>query len=256
MCIGVSVIKTIEQLLDTDHRVTRWPGNTPERILVLQYLASKFDTAAMFHEREVNEILKRWHTFSDWSGLRRELVDNSYLTRNKDGTQYKRLLSLPDFFADDTLWCRPYIEADTANLVVLVNKAYSYQDGVKGAQRTDQAGIRKYASKSNLFVFVDTKSGTLAGCVALHLQPEDNYVYFGLLTIDTAYAGNGIGAKIIQSVDTYARYLNATGITLNYMHLAPWLKVYYESFGFKETGDIEESGKMNLVKMNKVISPK
>ena len=39
-------------------------------------------------EREVNEVLKQWHTFEDWALLRRELFMYKFLKRYKDGTQY------------------------------------------------------------------------------------------------------------------------------------------------------------------------
>jgi hypothetical protein len=66
----------------------RWPKDRRQRELILEYLTAKFEAARSYHELEVNEILKQWHTFSDWSGLRRELVDKGYFSRNYDGTQY------------------------------------------------------------------------------------------------------------------------------------------------------------------------
>ena len=83
--------KTLEQTLNTHHQVARWPKDRRQRILILDYLSTKFEPEKTYHEVEVNELLKKWHTFQDWSGLRRELVDKGYLTRNTDGTEYRKL---------------------------------------------------------------------------------------------------------------------------------------------------------------------
>jgi hypothetical protein len=84
-------MKTLEQLLDDQLRVTRWPKDRKQRMLVLEYLYDKFKNDRPYHEREVNEVLKQWHTFQDWALLRRELIDRQYLTRNTDGTEYRTL---------------------------------------------------------------------------------------------------------------------------------------------------------------------
>ena len=34
-------------------------------------------------------MLKQWHTFEDWSILRRELVDRRYLSRDAAGREYR-----------------------------------------------------------------------------------------------------------------------------------------------------------------------
>ena len=58
---------------------------------VVAYLASKFEFDRSYHELVVNEILKKWHIFGDWSLLRRELFERNYLDRNRSGTDYRRL---------------------------------------------------------------------------------------------------------------------------------------------------------------------
>lgn len=84
-------MKTLQHVLDDQQRVTRWPKDRKQRTLILDYLATKFEIGTIYHEQDVNELLKQWHTYQDWPGLRRELVDRGYLTRNTDGTAYKKL---------------------------------------------------------------------------------------------------------------------------------------------------------------------
>lgn len=66
------------------------PTSRPKFQVVLQRLALEFDPGRRYTESEVNEILHEFHT--DWSTLRRGLVDEGYLDREPaDGTvQYWR----------------------------------------------------------------------------------------------------------------------------------------------------------------------
>lgn len=51
-------------------------------------LASKFEAGRVYREKDVNEILKSWHTFDDHALLRRELVEKRHLARKLDGSEY------------------------------------------------------------------------------------------------------------------------------------------------------------------------
>lgn len=78
--------------LDEEGRVTRWPGkkHIADQTLILAYLADKFEIEREYTEHEVNEILKKYHTFEDWALLRRELFERGYFNRLADGTKYWR----------------------------------------------------------------------------------------------------------------------------------------------------------------------
>lgn len=78
--------------LDDEGRVTAWPGQKKRAVqqAILRYLASKFEFGRVYSEREVNELLKRYHTFEDWAMLRREMFENGLLNREKDGSSYWR----------------------------------------------------------------------------------------------------------------------------------------------------------------------
>lgn len=82
---------SVDRFLDSSGLVKQWPKKLSDKKLVLAYLASKFEFDRSYHEREVNEILKRWHTFSDWPLLRRELFEQGFFDRNRSGTNYQRL---------------------------------------------------------------------------------------------------------------------------------------------------------------------
>jgi hypothetical protein len=78
--------------LDNEGRVIRWPGRKArsDQDLILAYLADKFELEREYTEREVNNLLKRWHTFEDWALLRRELFERAYINRTSNGSAYWR----------------------------------------------------------------------------------------------------------------------------------------------------------------------
>ena len=82
---------SINQFLNSDGQVTVWPKKHANKQLVCEYLVTKFEDGRMYHENEVNEILKSWHTFHDWPLLRRELFERHLMDRNRSGTEYTKL---------------------------------------------------------------------------------------------------------------------------------------------------------------------
>lgn len=70
-----------------------WParGKAEKRTIALGWLASHFESGRIYRETEVNALLKSLHTFNDQALLRRELVDQGFLVRNPDGSEYRRV---------------------------------------------------------------------------------------------------------------------------------------------------------------------
>jgi aminoglycoside 6-adenylyltransferase len=73
---------------DTEGRIIRWPKKREEKIFVLGYLQSKFEKGKIYKEKEINEILLRWHLFNDFAMLRREMYTNHLLNRTRDCREY------------------------------------------------------------------------------------------------------------------------------------------------------------------------
>lgn len=78
----------IDKFLDTEGRMKQLPSKGMRRQDALAYLVTKFKFDRDYTEKEVNEIIKRWHTFDDFFLLRRELIDNQFLCRTIDGSKY------------------------------------------------------------------------------------------------------------------------------------------------------------------------
>lgn len=62
-----------------DGKLTAIPAQQKKRDVVLRFLAGCFEASRMYEEREVNDVLRRYH--DDVASLRRYLVDAGYLKR-------------------------------------------------------------------------------------------------------------------------------------------------------------------------------
>jgi GNAT superfamily N-acetyltransferase len=78
-------------------------------------------------------------------------------------------------------------------------------------------------------------------------------VHFGLLTVADKYRGKGLGPALIEAVEAFAQYTGARNVELDYMSAAPWLKPYYEKYGYVETGEITNWGTIDLIRMSKPL---
>lgn len=81
----------LENFLNEEGQLTQWPAKLANQELVLDYLTGKLDRGITYTERQVNDILRSWHTFEDWAILRRALIDSGYMSRNRECTQYRRM---------------------------------------------------------------------------------------------------------------------------------------------------------------------
>jgi hypothetical protein len=76
-------------------RMSRWPHKYSVQRLALWVLWMQFEGRRVYTEREVNAVLKAWHTWGDHVTLRRELINDRLLTRKSDGSQYRKLPARP-----------------------------------------------------------------------------------------------------------------------------------------------------------------
>jgi hypothetical protein len=93
--LGPNARKALAQF-DARGRLVHWPTKFSVQRLAIWALWMHFDGRRVYTEREVNEILKAWHTYGDHATLRRELVNHMLLTRKSDCSEYRKLPARPD----------------------------------------------------------------------------------------------------------------------------------------------------------------
>ena len=77
----------ISQFLNNEGKIIQLPKKQKVKTAVLEYLSEKFQPDCVYTEQQVNAICAQWHTFDDYFLIRRELVDNDILGRERDGSR-------------------------------------------------------------------------------------------------------------------------------------------------------------------------
>lgn len=78
----------VKRYLDKDGKVKEWPSKKDMKYLVLAYIAGKFQYNVDYSEKEVNSVILENHTFNDYFLIRRELIENNFLKRERDCSRY------------------------------------------------------------------------------------------------------------------------------------------------------------------------
>ena len=81
-------LSILKNFLDGENRLKAFPSKRKLQLCAVRYLAEKFEPGRIYTEGEVNGVLSRWHTFRDPETLRRELYQNHFLDRKRDGSAY------------------------------------------------------------------------------------------------------------------------------------------------------------------------
>lgn len=90
--------RTVERALyqfDANGRLLRWPSRRNVQTLALWALWARLPPAQSMMEQEVNERLILEHAFEDPATLRRTMISAGLLTRQNDGTDYRRVEQEP-----------------------------------------------------------------------------------------------------------------------------------------------------------------
>lgn len=82
--------KVLAAFLNADGTLKQVPQTGPKLKVILNYLAAGFEPGLNYTEKEVNTLLRRFH--SDPVTLRRALVDDGLLGRESDGSRYWKIV--------------------------------------------------------------------------------------------------------------------------------------------------------------------
>ena len=85
----------LRNFLDATGKLTAFPAKRKMKLYALLYLARNIPENTDFTEREINDILLDWQTCADPSTLRRELYDDRFIDRSRDGKVYRHAEKQP-----------------------------------------------------------------------------------------------------------------------------------------------------------------
>jgi predicted GNAT family N-acyltransferase len=197
------------RFLDSEGHLTQWPSKHKDQLLVLAYLATKFDYDTSYTEPEVNELLKQWHTFGDWPLLRRELFDRDFMDRDPDGSNY-HLQELPTDLPGLVL-VRPNIAKDAqlavnwmagpAGRETLRLMGNSEKDNHPSTLEEEQQRLRDFTTATNQITWMMRYQGRSVGAVWINLESSEHQQApsIDIMIGDPAVRGQGIGTAAINS---------------------------------------------------------
>jgi GNAT superfamily N-acetyltransferase len=122
---------------------------------------------------------------------------------------------------------------DAAELAALISLAYRVEDFFKIGDRTDAADVREKMT-TGAFIVLEDADRSIAGCV--YVTARGDVGYFGMLSIDPARQGQGLGARLIAAAEQHCRRAGCREIEIEVVNLRTDLPAFYRRFGYAESG--------------------
>jgi hypothetical protein len=80
---------------DGQGRLTRWPGRHHVQRLCLWVVWAAIPSRRTMTERDISQQIDRLCSFRDAAQIRRAMIEHKMLTRNLDGSEYRRVEQVP-----------------------------------------------------------------------------------------------------------------------------------------------------------------
>jgi GNAT superfamily N-acetyltransferase len=126
-------------------------------------------------------------------------------------------------------------EADAEALVSLINDAFEIELQFFDTERIDLGETLDHLKKGT-FLLAES-NGRLAGCNYVELR--GNAGYFGLLSVDPAYQGRGLGKTLVDQAEELCRSAGCGVMQIRVLNHRSELPPFYEKLGYSVSG-IEE----------------
>jgi GNAT superfamily N-acetyltransferase len=152
----------------------------------------------------------------------------------------------------------PATLTDVPELVALINSAYRGESSKKGwtteanlidGQRIDAEGLIEQIDDPDAVILKYTnEAGHTTGCV--YLQKRDEKLYLGMLTVSPEQQAAGLGRKLLEAAEDYARSINYHTITMTVITIRTELLEWYERRGYAKTGEVIP---LNITERNGIL---
>jgi GNAT superfamily N-acetyltransferase len=121
---------------------------------------------------------------------------------------------------------------DVPSLVRVINAAYEVEKFFVSGDRTDADTLGRLMIKGAFLVTRD--DGSLTGCVYVELRSPR--AYFGMLSVDPARQGTGLGRRLVDEAEQYAREHGCNVMDIRVVDLRTELPPFYRKLGYVERG--------------------
>lgn len=146
-------------------------------------------------------------------------------------------------------------DADAEAISTLVNAAFKVERFFIDRDRINPGKVREML-RTGKYLLAE-ENGALIACVYAEIREQRGY--FGLLAVDPAQQGEGLGRKVVEQAEDYARAAGCQFMDLRIVNLRTELPPFYRSLGYVETGtepfaaDAKPSRPCHFIKMSKPL---
>jgi ribosomal protein S18 acetylase RimI-like enzyme len=136
---------------------------------------------------------------------------------------------------------------DAKNVCALVNSVYRGENSKKGwtteaymldGIRIDKESLKKIISKKDNVIILAINEGEIIGCV--HLEQKGSRCHLGMLSVNVNYQDKGIGKKIMEHSEEYAKNeMKCSIMEMKVISQRKELIDFYIRRGYKITGESE-----------------
>lgn len=129
---------------------------------------------------------------------------------------------------------RTATDADAESIARLVNTAFLAERFFIERDRTNPETVRELMRKGKFLVEVQEKDGRILGCIYAELRGDRGY--FGMLSIEPALQGKGLGHQLVDAVEKWFRGSGCKFSDMKIVNVRSELYELYTRWGYKETG--------------------
>lgn len=148
---------------------------------------------------------------------------------------------------------------DIPEIVRVINLAYQAEAFCLEGDRTDPQDVRTLMD-AGLFLVEPRAEGGIQGTVYLRSEGEARW-YLGLLSVDPALHGRGLGRLLVEAVEKYCRDQGGKFLDLTVVNARRELFEFYPHLGFAPHGvmpfprPVKLKFPCHLVKFTKALIP-
>lgn len=122
-----------------------------------------------------------------------------------------------------------------ATLTAVINAAFVVEQFFIDGDRVNTEMVRALLDKGT-FLVAEDDSG-VAGCV--YTEARGDRGYLGLLSVDPARQGNGLGRLLVDAAEEHCRARGCVAMDLRVVNLREELPAFYRKLGYSENGTEE-----------------